>query len=65
MDPPALSSQMNEAHILKIQQKIFIQHKSICMQDVKVVVGNPFSLTTTPRCRGECYFFLLIAPLYN
>ena len=29
---------------------------------VEVEPKAPFSITTTPMCRGGCYFFLLIAP---
>ena len=32
-----------------------------------IVEGDPkanFSIATTPRCRGGCYFFPWIAPLY-
>ena len=33
-----------------------------------IVEGNqkaPFSIATTPRCKGGHYFFLWIAPLYS
>ena len=35
--------------------------------EVSCKVGDqkaPFSIATTPRCRGECYSFPWIAPLY-
>ena len=35
---------------------------------MKVVRGDlnaPFSIATTPSCRGGFYFFPLIAPLYS
>ena len=28
-----------------------------------VLVDHPFSIATTPECRGGCYSFLWIAPL--
>ena len=37
------------------------------MKLVNAVKGDqnaPFSIATTPRCRGECYSFSWIAPLY-
>ena len=36
-------------------------------KDVTVVEVDPkapFSIATTPRCRGGCFFFPSIAPLY-
>ena len=35
---------------------------------VTVIEGNQealFSIATTPRCRGGCFSFLWIAPLYH
>ena len=37
------------------------------MKSVTLVEGDPkapFSIVTTPRCRGGCYFIPWIAPLY-
>ena len=41
--------------------------ESIRISDYDIVEGDlkaPFSIATTPRCRGRCYSFPWIAPLY-
>ena len=47
----------------QIKQNLYIKVK------LATVVENnqkaPFSIATTPRCRGGCYFFPWIAPLYT
>ena len=54
-----------------------LSFRSVGISDIKVEIKvkswsivvegdpkTPFSLTTTPRCRGGRYFFPFIAPLY-
>ena len=46
---------------------IFSIFKYIMSKLATIVEGNqkaPFSIATTPRCRGGCYSFPWIAPLY-
>ena len=51
-------------------KKKFCMRESLLNDKVKlatVVEGDPkapFSIATTPRCRGGCYSFPWIAPLY-
>ena len=53
-------------------KKYLLRNKYTNKTNIKLLLVNiveggpkaPFSITTTPRCRGGCYSFPWISPLY-
>ena len=67
---PDLSVDSNGTQLLTIFIFMYTTALRILISEVKLATGvesdqkAPFSIATTPRCRGECYSFPWIAPLY-